>query len=311
MTGAPKALSPGWRWIAFYLAGAFVVLFEKIKFPLLNPGLGEQYWASWHAKAMANTIGAPLQYRVLSYLLPEVPHSLGMSVFGSYLLVRFLCVVAICALLHQLWRPWLRRDRDVAAGLLGFLLLYMMSTLPMPQPAEPINIVFIFACYLALQRGRIGWLYPLVLLGALNKLTVVFVAPVVFFHLLLGAQKRDVKAWLWAAIHGGALFLLAGAVRLVVLEVMGKRTYISELVLGPMVLVWLTWRRQPALNRAHSLMLPLFVVSHFAITIMAEFRTQIMTLALTIPAVLAVAFPDTEPETGPEQEEESEPEEEP
>jgi hypothetical protein len=30
-------------------------------------------------------------------------------------------------------------------------------------------------------------------------------------------------------------------------------------------------------------------VAHFLITIMAEFRTQMMTLALTIPAVLVVA----------------------
>ena len=314
MERSPKSLFPGWRWIAFYLVGSFVVLFEKIKFPLLSPGYGEPLWAPWHAKAMANTIGAPLQYRVLSYLLPEIPHRLGLSVFDSYLLVRYLCTVAICALLHRLWRPWLKDDRDMLVGLLAFLLLYMMSTLPMPQPAEPINLVIIIGCYLALQRKSFVWLYLLVVLGALNKLSVVFVAPVVFFYLLLETRRRDLRAWLTAAGHAVALFLLAGGMRLAVLELVGTRKYISSLwmveqnlkwmkdtvagwvfvliVLAPMVLIWVTWRRQPVLIRAHSLMLPLFVVSHFLITIMAEFRTQIMTLALTLPAVITVAFPD-------------------
>ena len=120
-------------------------------------------------------------------------------------------------------------------------------------------------------------------------------------------------AWLVAAGHAVAIFLVAGGVRLSILELVGTRKYISSLwmvetnltwmkdsvagwvfiplVLAPMALIWLTWRRQPALIRAHSLMLPLFVVAHFLITIMAEFRTQMMTLALTIPAVLVLAFP--------------------
>ena len=324
-----KTLFPGWRWIAFYFVGSFVVLFEKMKFPLLVPGFGEPLWAPWHAKAMANTIGAPLQYRVLSYLLPEIPHQLGLSVFDSYLLVRYLCTVAICALLHRLWRPWIKNDLGVVAGLLAFLLLYMMSTLPLPQPAEPINIVIIIGCYLALQRKSFAWLYLLIVVGALNKLSVVFVAPVVFFHLLLDNDRRDARAWLVAAGHAVALFLLAGGVRLAVLELVGTRKYISSLwmiesnlkwmkdsaagwvfiplVLAPMVLIWLTWRRHPVLVRAHSLMLPLFVSLHFLITIMAEFRTQIMTLALTIPAVLAVAFPERAPEPTSEPATESEP----
>ena len=297
----------------FYFIGSAVVLFEKMKFPLLRPGYGEPLWAPWHAKAMANTIGAPLQYRVLSYLLPEIPHQLGLSVFDSYLLIRYLCTVAMCALLHRLWRPWLKSDAEAALGLVGFLLLYMMSTLPLPQPAEPINIVFVVGCYLALQRGKLPLLYLLVAVGALNKLTVVFVAPVVFFHLLLDGDRKSVKTWLVAAGHAAAIFLVAGGIRLSILELVGAREYISSLwmfetnltwikdsaagwvfiplVLAPMALVWITWRRQPPLVRAHSLMLPLFVVAHFLITIMAEFRTQIMTLALTIPAVLVVAFP--------------------
>ena len=199
MERANKTLFPGWSWIAFYFVGSLVVLFEKMKFPLLTPGYGEPLWAPWHAKAMANTQGAPLQYRVLSYMLPEIPHRLGLSVFDSYLLVRYLCIVAICALLHRLWRPWIKNDLGVVAGLLAFLLLYMMSTLPLPQPAEPINIVIIIGCYLALQRKSFAWLYLLIVVGALNKLSVVFVAPVVFFHLLLDNDRRDARAWLVAA----------------------------------------------------------------------------------------------------------------
>ena len=301
------------RWLAIYLVCSFVVLFEKIKFPLLDPRHEGPLWDPWHAKAMANTIGAPLQYRVLSYLLPEIPHRLGLSVFDSYLLVRFLCLVAMGALLHALWRPWLRREHQALAGLLLFYLIYMASTLPMPQPAEPINVVIVIGCYLCLQRGKLAGLYLLVLLGALNKLTVVFVAPVVLFHLLLGAPRRDLRVWARAAGHGAALFLLAAGIRLAVLQLLGPRDYISSLwmfrqnlkwmgdtvagwmflllVVAPMLLIWITWRRQPVLVRAHSLMLPLFVGSHFAITIMAEFRTQLMTLALTIPAVLAEIGP--------------------
>lgn len=308
------ALALRWRWIIIYVVGSYVVVAEKIKFVHLDPRHGN--WDHWQQLALDNLQAAPPQYRTLSYLFPEVFCRLGMSTFDAYMLVRYLCTLGICILLHHLWRPWLRGSRYVV-GLLLFFLLYMLTVLPMPQPAEPINILFFAGCYLCIQRGWLLLLQVLIFVGSLNKFTMIFLAPVVCLHLLFSSGQRDLKTWALALGHGISALLIPSMVRLAVIQVLGPRRYITEfwmiqrnlkwmktslagwhvvlLVVAPMVTVWATWSRQPALIRAHSLMLPLFLIFHFLITVLAEGRTQVLTLLLTIPAVVPVLLGPGEP----------------
>ena len=130
------------------------------------------------------------------------------------------------------------------------------------------------------------------------------------FYLKPSAEqgRSPAKKVLISLAHGAGLALAAIFTRMTAASVLGWKEYRIEfwqiqgnlkwmgdsvaawnwILIGalPMVATWLTWRRQPALVRAHSLMMPLFLVGHFMITIVAEFRTFIPTLLLGIPAVL-------------------------
>ena len=239
--------------------------------------------------------------------MAESIHQFGFSVFTSYIILRFMCLFLTCLLLHYLWQRWLR-DIECFFGVTLFLLCSMLSLLPLIQPAEPLNVLMFVVCALCLVERRWKAFYLFLLVGALNKLTLAFLAPLVTAYLFLDTEERDTNTLKRALLHGLATGLLVVGVRFALVGMLGHHKYYTGFwkiqenlnwmrtdaagwnfvwfAVLPMVLIWLTWKKQPTLVRAHSLMLPLFIAGHFGITVVSEVRTFVVTLTLSLPALI-------------------------
>jgi len=299
-----------WRWWLIYAIGSYLVLFEKIKYLEVYKHYRVNWisiWESWHIAMMNGKVGAPSQYRILTTLLAECLQPFGISAFVSYLLIRFFCTLATCIVLHWFWRRWLH-DTECFFGVMLFLLYYSMSLLGLIQPSEPLNILFFAICITLLQHRK--WLpfYICLFIGAFNKLTLVFLAPLAFFFLFIDAPQRNRKVFLTSGLHAVCIFALVLTARFLVIAQVGQKKYATTLwkwqenldwftvspapwnvipvALIPMVIIWFTWKKQPKMVQAHGLMLPLFSIGHFAISLLAEIRTFIVTLCLSIPALI-------------------------
>ena len=311
-----------WRWWVVYGFATYFVVFEKLKFLSLYKGFRVNWiasWERWHTMLMSNKGGAPNQYRILSTLLAESVHQFGFSAFTSYLIVRFVCLFLTCLLLHYLWRRWLR-DVECFFGITLFLLCSMLSLLPLIQPAEPLNVLMFVICTLCLVERRWRAFYSFLLLGALNKLTLVFMAPLVTAYLFLDTEERSTSHIKSALLHGLATGMLVLGVCFALVGMLGHHKYYTTFwkirdnlrwmqtdaagwsfvwfAVLPMALIWLTWKKQPRLVQAHSLMLPLFILGHFGITIVSEVRTFVVTLTLSIPALIVWMLPSGGVEDG-------------
>ena len=104
-------------------------------------------WANWHDVHMNGLAPNPLQFRVLSFLLPEA----AMRVFDAkaettYLTMRFVFLVLAGLLMVRLLRAYVPTGQALTITIL-FFLLYNLSALPHIQPAEEINIAIFAAAF--------------------------------------------------------------------------------------------------------------------------------------------------------------------
>ncbi len=254
----------------------------------------------WHHAHMTNQASAPLQYRVLSYLIPELLSRAGVPIAIAYVLERGVFLVAAGYVFFLFCRAWLGTlDTIFATTLLMFF--YTLSAFPHIQPAEEINL---FAFALGLSFIRKGQFLPLlvtVAIATLNKETIGFLIP---FQLLWETRTR---VTLGACARAGALVITLAIVYLGVRAILGtNRPYLGGLwqlpynlrlmvtnpILGLMFLLpsfgpglWI-FRRRRCIDPFFVAFLPslcLLVAGHLAISRVNEFRTYAPLGLMTIP----------------------------
>ena len=278
---------------AALLAYVSLVTYSKIAHEVLG-GLGQ-----WHRTHLEGRAPAPLQYRVASFLIPELlMRATGMGAIKAYLTERFAFTFLFTWALLQLSREWFPVRTALLIATL-FILFYDLAAFPHIQPSEEPNI-FLFACAMGcILRQQFLRLCGVVLAGALTKSTIIFVVPIYFFHQWFTKHRLDSGDLLRAIV----LTALIVPVLLVIERHYGtEREYLggfwqwqdnlSSLARGkvsaynfilvsvvPATLVFCSWRRQPPLMRAVALTTIPFVLGHFLVSRTEEFRTY-MPLAL-------------------------------
>jgi hypothetical protein len=288
-------------------------------FEAVRPILAE--WTRWHANMMTGEAGAPLGFRVISYLIPElIIQTTGVAPWVAYLAERFLFLFLVAAFGRYFFRRWLS-PAETTLALVVFFLMYDLTIYPHFQPAEEINIFMFLLGFSAIADRRFGWLACVIAVGAFNKQTVVFLIPTYAAFEFLHTQRID-RTWTSRSLILCALFFgVSQGLRFA----MGDRPYFTEFwqyeqnlarvatqhwrhlffllpSLVPMLLILLSWRAQPLLMRATALMIPFFVAAHFAISIVSESRTHMPLGVVTIPATwifLHAAFDRFRPSAPP------------
>lgn len=255
----------------------------------------------WHQAHLANQAAAPLQYRILSYAIPELLARAGVPIGIAYIAERGAFLCAANYVFFFLCRRWLGTLETLFACTC-LTLFYALSSFPHIQPAEEINL-FAFALGLWFVRERyFGALLALVTVAAFNKETVGFLIP---FYFAWEARATGVA---FALRRSAALAFALAAVYVGIRVGLGTdRPYlgglwqirhnasmvVSDPFLGLFFVVpslapaaWIALRRR-RIDPFFVLFLPsllLFVAGHLAISRADEFRTYAPLALMTIPA---------------------------
>lgn len=257
-------------------------------------------WDGWHYANMAGQAPSPLQQRVLSFLIPEALHQgLGLSILHSYLLERFAFLALAGGAMFMLAARFVSTEKSLTALIL-FFMFYNLSSLAHIQPAEEINI-FIFAlCFLLIDSNRFGWLLLTAAVGATIKTTIIFIAPIYFIFCLL-TRRPLARTVLETSVLSGVIIAIAAGIAQHYSEprdYLGgfwQYTYNTQQILNlapqnlpfilvslvPMACIFYSWKWQPTIIQATALVCPLFVIGHYLISRVEEFRT-FMPLAVAL-----------------------------
>lgn len=250
-----------------------------------------------HQEVIDGTADYPHQYRPLVPLLCEAMTRGGVPLRLAYLLQRFSFLFLAALVLHEFLRGWL--SEEVAfGGVIFFVALWPFSCLGQGfQETDPLNVLVFFVAYALLRSGRYLWLYPLVLVGMLNRETTALVV------LLAAAVRidewRTARYWLLV----GGLAAVAAGVYWGLHHYYGPREAFTELVtprenvpanlsrvgslralvlFGPFWFLALTGlAAQPAFLRRSAVLVPVFLLVHLGYGLLGETR-YFLPLAPTI-----------------------------
>lgn len=262
---------------------------------------------SWHAENMAGTQVAPVQFRVICFLGPELLHRMGFDLIQSYMFLRFLYLAGSFAVFHAIVRRLV--DQPFAAEFMvaALALYYAASTMGHFQLAEEPNLlVFALFFWLTLRDRGLAALMPVFLFGVFNKETVVFLLPFLFFYRLFG-QKRVFAAFRDTAVLSVIFIAVSVGIRMhygIDRPYLGglwqyefnyrkllENPYRNLMWMLPSVvpLVWLglRWKQVSPIVRSLCPVVILFVVGHMLISRTEEFRTYTPLALLMWPGVLA------------------------
>lgn len=257
-------------------------------------------WDVWHYVNMTGQAPSPLQQRVLSFLIPEALHQgLGLSILNSYLLERFAFLTLAGGAMFILAARFVSTEKSLTALIL-FFMFYNLSSLAHIQPAEEINI-FIFAlCFLLIDSKRFGMLLLTAAIGATAKITIIFIVPIYFIFCLL-TRRPLARTLLETSVLAGVIIAITAGIALHYPE---PRDYLGGfwqysyntqqifnlapqnlpfifVSLVPMICIFYSWQKQPVIIQATALVCPLFVIGHYLISRVEEFRT-FMPLAVAL-----------------------------
>ncbi len=272
---------------------------------------------AWHQAHLTNQAVAPLQYRVLSYLIPELLSRLGIPIAICYVVEHEVFLVAAGYVFFLFCRNWLGTVETLFCSTL-LMFFYTLSALPHIQPSEELNL-FAFALGLSfIRERRFGPFLATVVVATANKETIGFLIPfyVAWEWRQEGSREmgRGPSYPLLArtlALAGGLavtyldirLYLgtnrpyLAGLWQwLYNLALIASDPFVGLIFVIPSIApaVWIV-RQRRRIDPFFVAFLPalgLFVAGHFAISRIDEFRTYTPLALMTIPAAL-VLFRDS------------------
>jgi hypothetical protein len=195
VTTAP-ARGAAWRILIALYFGLALVLTAAHGYAV-NYGPNQKLRQERHERLASGGGEAPWAYRVLS---PAVSRATGAALAPAlsrpedrrevgYLLQRFGFTLAFFWMFHRIIEAWLPPAWALAGVAIAAALHGPASSHYWFQPDSPGDLALWAAAALLSLRGRGLWIAPLIALGALNRETAVFAAPI---HLALvwGAEPR-------------------------------------------------------------------------------------------------------------------------
>ncbi len=294
-----------------YLSFAFTLSFyhfQTVDYPFL-PDRRE-----FHQGVIRGDFNAPYQYRILSPWLTEVPSimaekTLGLSTSKQaaltreffYLLQRLIATFLLFLVFHLYLTKWFTSEIAFSGTLILAGLHIFTFRSYFFQPDSPLHLLLLTTGAYLMSRGEYkGWLYPLTIVGTLNRETFGLIVPL---HMaFFGFRKKTL-------LHSAGLLMVWLAVQLSLRGVFGIRPRFPDrpLVtnfyesLWPLFLFSLMWvipliyfRRLPATFRwMMALFAPPLIIANIIYGKVEETRLFLDLALVIIPATLFILFGNT------------------
>lgn len=202
--------SPSRYWIAVaavYLAFSVLITQYHARHKSFVPGL-HQRRAVRHEQVLSGQGDSPWTYRILAPALAEASRPVLAPLTGewlaleyAYIFWRWVFTFALLLLFHRYLAFWL----DPAWSFAGTLFVAGLHIPSFEHSWFNLNLTIDFALWTAgailTLRGRNGWLFPLIAIGALNRSASVFLIPI---HAALGLSREPFRK---VALRSAALGL--------------------------------------------------------------------------------------------------------
>jgi len=261
---------------------------------------------SWHLEMILGQAPAPNQYRPLTPWLAEWLRLVlpSQNVFTAYVLLRGISTGLGLYFFDRYMRVWFTRPA-AAGGALALAAIIPFTYFRVVQESDPINLLVFILAFWAMAVERDVLLFPLVLLGTLNRETTALI-PALYFVARIGRRPaREVGARTaglaacWVAVYGG-LRLLYGSRGYYCDVIMWGRNIASWqptlqvlLLFGAMwVLAVIGARRAPTLLRRSLWLLPPYLALHYVVAMVNEVRLFLPYAPVIIPLSWLVLFPE-------------------
>jgi len=270
--------------------------------------------SEFHQGVISGDFKAPYQYRILSPWLTEVPARIVENVLDLpagkqaamarelfYSFQRLVATFLLFVVFHLYLERWFTWEIAFAGTLIlaGIHLFTFRSYFF--QPDSALHLLFLtIGAYLIAFGGRDAWLYPLTIIGSLNRETFGLIVPL--YVSFCGLTKR-------AATHAMGLLLMWLAMQVALRAFFGfrprfaDRPMIDNLYesLWPLFLFSLMWliplvyfRKLPTALRAMLVLFaPPLIVANVVFGKVEETRLFLDLAIVLIPATLYVLLPET------------------
>ena len=251
------------------------------------------------------TAPAPNQYRPLTPWAVELLCRVlpGHSLHTAYILFRGLVTGLTLLVFDRYLRTWFRPGAS-AAGALCLGAIIPFTYLRVVQESDPVSLLVFVLAFWALARERDAYLFPLVLVGTLNRETTAMI-PAVYALARWGAAplRRIISRTIglavsWAAVYGTLLWAYGPRQYycdvIMVWQNLGSwvPTVCLLLLFGEMwVLPFLGLRRGPTILRRALWLLPPYVVLHCVVARVVEVRLFLPFAPVIIPLSWWMLFP--------------------
>lgn len=293
--------------LSFIAAFVCNLIFSRIGASLM-PGL-----PNWHKASLLGETAAPLQYRLLSFYLPEFYSKLfKVDIVQAYMSIRLM------SLTLSFWFSALTVKKLTSQPLAPVLIIlaiafyYAASTQAHMQPAEEPNLLaFSVFTWLLISGAGVIPLSIVFTLGILNKDTVGFLIPFVFMYrwiyqknLPLAIRDCAILSTIFIAGYFG-IRLFYGTDRpylgdiwqagknwnfLTRLPVRGSLWMLPSVL--PLVYLILRWKSTPLIIKCFMPTVFLFVAGHILISIIDEFRTYTPLALLMWTGIIMTIYPN-------------------
>jgi hypothetical protein len=170
------------------------------------------------------------------------------------------------------------------------------------QVTDPLNLLIYILALWAIRDGRDRWLYPLVVIGMLNRETAILIP---ILYACVRAGQAPLRSWL---PHALALAFLAASVYAGLRWIFGlKQPYAQGGVVGilgfnarhwagwvqafaffnlALLFAWRGLKRRPVFLRRALLIVPLFFAIHLTVAILREVRLFLPLVPILVPLTL-------------------------
>jgi len=168
----------------------------------------KEFILDWSDRILSGNSYYPDQYRILSYYSAHALALLGLPVLYSFFAIRlvftFLSFVVLYLYLESLCRP--------IYAVLGLLMTAFSMVFTYAhyacQPTDPLNMLVFFTAFHALYQRKDRWLLPLIVIGMLNRETVILL-PLIYAFIRYKEEplKRYVTTFLALSAAAAAIYL--------------------------------------------------------------------------------------------------------
>jgi hypothetical protein len=288
-------------YISIYLFVAFVYVRLNT---VVNMESMDNYLIEFHHKLINGTFLTPIQYRLISYYLPELIHKVfHISLKLSYIILRYIWVSLSLIIFHKYLKKWFN-ERIAHFGTLYFGIMFFWTIRKnIENQSEPLNILLFVISLILIIDEKYYLLLITIIIGSFNKLTIIFI-PAIYF--LYNYKRLN----FWQLVFRTFLlflpvFIICGGLR----YYFRKNPYQCDLIqlsynlssiyniAKPIILFNLFWilpfikfRSKPIFFKRVFLIVPLFVLLHFLIGIVYETRLFLPLAPILIPMGLLTIF---------------------